>query len=317
MNRDVRSMTKSPKKRDVRRESGITLSALRTFVTVVDAGSFSKAALDLGVSQPSVSIQLNSLERACNVLLLHRRPRLELTDAGRDLLVRARLIISRLEEFEGSVNELRALKRGRLSVGLSGPHVVMPLLAGFVEKHPSLLLSTRIGNTSTLLADVAQCRIDVGIVAMAEAVAALSCTRIVDLRLALCVRRDHAIAKRRAVRPELIAAMPFIMREEGSVTRQIAERVFAASRVKPDIRLEVTGREAMKEAIVAGLGIGVLFAHEADGDSRLVAVEFAEGPASAGIYAVALRESLDIPVVGAFIEHLAAHGKRPPAPRRS
>ena len=312
-------MTKSPQKRDVRRESGITLSALRTFVTVVDAGSFSKAAQDLGVSQPSVSIQLNSLERACNVLLLHRRPRLELTDAGRDLLVRARLIISRLEEFEGSVNELRALKRGRLSVGLSGPHVVMPLLAGFVEKHPSILLSTRIGNTSTLLADVAQCRIDVGIVAMAEEVPALSCTRIVDLQLALCVRRDHALAKRRVVRPRLLSTMPFIMREEGSVTRQIAERVFAASRVKPDIRLEVTGREAMKEAIVAGLGIGVLFAHETDGDSRLVAVEFADAPASAGIYAVALKESLDIPVVGAFIEHLAAHGKLPrqKAPRRS
>lgn len=308
MTLDDGTMTTNAKKRDARRESGITLSALRTFIAVVDAGSFSKAAADLGVSQPSVSIQLNSLERACKVLLLHRRPRLELTDAGRDLLVRARLIISRLEEFEGSVSELRALKRGRLLVGLSGPHVVMPLIASFVEAHPSIALATRIGNTGALLDDVAQCRIDVGIVAMADALASLACTRIADLKLALCVRRDDPLAKRRSIRAEQVAGLDFIMREPGSVTRLVAERVFAAARMAPSTRLEVTGREAMKEAIVAGLGVGVLFAHEADGDSRLVTVEFAEAPAQAGIYAVALRESLDIPAVSAFIEHLAAQG---------
>lgn len=312
-------MTKKPRSGDARRETGISLGALRTFVTVVDAGSFSRAAAELGVSQPSVSIQLNSLERACKVLLLHRRPRLELTDAGRDLLVRARLIISRLQEFEGSVSELRELKRGRLSIGLSGPHVVMPLVASFVERHPSIVLSTRIGNTSTLLADVSQCRIDVAIVAMDAVAASLSCTRIADLRLALCVRRDDPLAKRRTVRPEQLAGLPFIMREEGSVTRLIAENVFGAARVRPTIRLEVTGREAMKEAIVAGLGLGVLFAHEVDGDSRLASVEFADASVGAGIYAVALKESLDIPAVGAFIDHLAAQGPlaRAPGSRRS
>ncbi|MBL8702053.1 MAG: LysR family transcriptional regulator [Alphaproteobacteria bacterium] len=312
-------MTRTPRKGDARRESGITLSALRTFVAVVDAGSFSRAAAALGVSQPSVSIQLNSLERACKVLLLHRRPRLELTDAGRDLLVRARLIISRLEEFEGSVSELRSLKRGRLIVGMSGPHVVMPLIASFVEAHPSIALETRIGNTSTLLDDVAQCRIDVGIVAMADASAGLACARIADLRLALCVRRDDPLARRKVVRAEQAGDLKFIMRERGSITRVVAERVFAAARVRPDTRFEVTGREAMKEAIVAGLGVGILFVHEADGDSRLATVEFADAAASAGIYAVAQRESLDIPAVGAFIDHLEAHGplSRAQAVRRS
>lgn len=312
-------MTKTQKPRDARRVSAITLSALRSFVTVVDTGSFSKAAADLGVSQPSISIQLNSLERACKVLLLRRRPRLEPTEAGRDLLVRARLILSRLDEFEGSVSELRDLKRGRLSIGLSGPHVAMPLIASFVARHESVVLATRFGNTSTLLADVSQGRIDVGIVAMIDPVPALSCTRIADLRLAVCVRRDDPLARRRSLPPAAIGRRPLIMREEGSVTRQTAERVFAAARVRPDIRMEITGREAMKEAIVAGLGIGVLFAHETVGDSRLTAVTFAGSSANAGIYAVALKESLDIPVVGAFIEHLKANAPRRtrPAPRRS
>lgn len=305
-------MARNHERNETKRDSGITLSALRTFVAIVDAGSFSKAAAALGVSQPSVSLQLNSLERACTVLLLHRRPRLDLTDAGRDLLVRARLIISRLDEFESSVSELHALRRGRLKVGMSGPHLVMPLIASFIGAHPGVALSTRIGNTSDLLEDVAQCRIDVGIVAMTEAIATLACRRIAELRLALCMRRDDPLARRRTVRAEHLRDRTLIQREPGSVTRLVGERVFAAAGVAPASRLEVTGREAMKEAIVAGLGIGLLFAHEADGDTRLATVEFGDAAAATGgIYAVAQAESLEIPIVAAFMEHLCA-GKTPP-----
>ena len=289
-----------------RRESGITLHALRTFVVVVDAGSFSRAAAELGVSQPNVSSQLGGLERACRVPLLRRRPRLELTEAGRDLLVRARLILSRLKEFESSVDALHDLRRGRISVGLSGPHVAMQRIASFMAAYPAITVSTRIGNTSALLADIAQCRIDVAMVALAEPAPGLSCTRVFDLRLALCVPRGHALAGRSRIRPEEIAGLPVIRREEGSVTRQVAERVFAAAGIAPGGGLEVIGREALKEAIVAGLGVGVLFAHEAAGDSRLVAVEIAGAAARAGIHAVALEESLDIPTVRAFVDHLLA-----------
>lgn len=289
-----------------RREGGITLAALRTFIAVVDAGSFSRAAAELGVSQPSVSSQLTGLERACRVALLRRRPRLEVTEAGRDLLVRARLILSRLAEFEHSVDALHDLKRGRISVGLSGPHVAMRRIASFIAEHPAIAVSTRIGNTAALLADVAQCRVDVAMVALAAGVPGLASTRIFDLRLALCVRRDHALAGRARVPAGELAGLRFIRREEGSVTRQVAERVFAAAGVVPEVGLDVIGREAMKEAIAAGLGVGVLFAHEAEGDSRLAAVEIAGPEARAGIYAVALAESLEIPTVRAFVDHLLA-----------
>ncbi len=294
-----------------RRDSGITLAALRTFVAVVDAGGLSRAAEALGVSQPSVSIQIAGLERACRVPLLRRRPKLDLTEAGRDLLVRARLILGRLEQFEVSADALRTLRRGRLSVGLSGPHVAMRRIAGFLAAHPGITLSTRVGNTSALLADVGQCRVDVALVAMAAPATGLSCTRIHDLRLALCVPRDHLLAGRKRLAPSSLAGLPFIGREEGSVTRQVAERVFAAAGVAPDQRFEVTGREAMKEAIVAGLGVGVLFDHEAEGDSRLAAVEIAGPEGRAGIYAVALEESRDIPAVHAFLDHLLAEYRGP------
>lgn len=303
------SVTDDPKRdssQEMGRDPGITLAALRTFVAVVDAASFSRAAVDLGVSQPSVSIQINGLERACRVPLLRRRPKLELTEAGRDLLVRARLILSRLDQFETSVDALRSLKRGRLSVGLSGPHMAMQRIASFLACNPAITVSTRIGNTTALLADIHQGRIDVALVAMIAPDSSLSCTRIFDLQLAICLPRDHALAKRSTVTAADLAGYRFIGREDGSVTRDVAGRVFAAAGINPDIRLEVTGREALKEAIVAGLGIGVLFAHEAEGDSRLAAIAFSAPEAQAGIYAVAMAETLEIPTVGAFVAHLVA-----------
>lgn len=294
-----------------RRETGITLAALRTFVTVVEAESFSRAAGLLGISQPGVSSQLQSLEQACGVLLLRRRPRLSLTDEGRDLFVRARLIIGRLEEFEDSVGGLRGLNHGRLSVGLSGPHIAMPLVGSFNEAHPAVALTTRVGNTSALLADIGLCRIDVAIVALDAPAKGLECTKVADLRLALCVRRDDPLARRRRLKPGMLAGREVIAREEGSVTRQMAGRMMGMTRLKEQVRMEVTGREALKEAVVAGLGVGFLFAHEVEGDSRLTAVEF-EGAPSAAIYAVALRESLEIPVVRAFMDHVTNR----PATRR-
>ena len=112
------------------------------------------------------------------------------------------------------------------------------------------------------------------------------------------------MAKRRSIRPGDIAARPLIVREEGSFTRQITERIFVAAGVTPMVRMEVVGREAMKEAIVAGLGIGMLFAQETAGDSRLGTVALAGAPPGTAIYAVSLAESLEIPVVRAFIEHV-------------
>lgn len=291
-------------------ESGITLAALRTFIAVVEAESFSRAAELLGVSQPSVSIQLHGLERACGVLLLRRRPKPALTDAGRDLFVRARLIVGRLREFEDSVGELRELKRGHLSVGLSGPHVALPLIGAFRRAFPAITLETRIGNTTALLADVGQCRIDVALVALAAPVAGLHCAKVTDLSLALCVPAGDPLARRRSLRPQDIRQRPIIQREDGSFTRRLAEGLLAAARVRPAVAMAVTGREALKEAVVAGLGLGFVFAHEVAGDSRLAAVAVEPSPAAA-IYAVALRESLEIPTVRTFIQHVAT----PPAAR--
>lgn len=288
-----------------RREAGVTLSALRCFVAVVEAGGLSRAAEALGVTQPSVSIQLQSLEDSCGVLLVHRRPKLHLTEDGRDLFVRARLILSRVEEFEASVQELRSLRRGSLTIGFSTPHFTMPIIARFLQSHPTVALRTRIGNTGTLLEDVAQCRIDVGVMSMMEADPSLACQLIAEPALAICCRVDDPLARSKRLRPRDLADAPLIMREPGSMTRQLVEAAFAADGVTPRVRLEIGAREAIKEAVAAGLGVGVLFDQEMGSDSRLATVPLARAPGSSGVFAVALKEATEIPTVAAFFAAIA------------
>ena len=286
-------------------EPSVTLPGLRAFVATAEALSFSAAAQALGVSQPTVSIQVAALEQACGVLLFQRKPQLVLTGPGQDLFVIARLILSRVDEFDASVRDLRVMQRGRLSIGLSTPHVAMPLIAGFAARFPSIQITTIIGNTSTLLEDVGRCRIDIGIMTLLDPPQNLACQLISAPRLAICVRRDDPLGDFASVEPKTLADRAFVLRERGSMTRQVLEAGFEMAGIALRAGLELGSREAMKEAVAAGLGIGALFEGELGDDARLLAIPFDHLPHRTGVYAVAVKESLDIPAVGAFLDHVA------------
>lgn len=288
-----------------RLDRGVTLSGLRTFVAVVQARGLSGAARVLGVTQPSVSVQLAALERACGVLLCHRKPEFALTDAGADVFVRARLILSRVDEFESALDHLQQAA-GRVSVGLSTPHVAMPLLAGFRAAHPAISLQVSMGNTTTLLEEVARCRVDVAVMTLREPPPNLLCVKVASPRLAVCLRADHPLARRRTLRPADLAALEIIAREPGSQTRALFDETLARAGVKPRVVMEVGNREALREAVAAGLGVGMLFDNENGEDRRFALVPLQGVPHAPGVYAVALSESLGIPGVQALVEHLRA-----------
>lgn len=299
-----------------KREHGVTLAALRTFVAVADTGSFSRAAEALGVTQPSVSIQLAALEEACGVLLFRRRPAPALTDAGREMYVRARQVLAQLDAFDGSVHELRGLHRGRLSIGFSAPHCALPLVASFIGRHAALTVTTAVGNTASLLEDVGRCRVDVGVMTLPGPDPQFACVRIASPRLAVCVREGDPLAALAAVHPRELARSRFIVREPGSMTRRLVEQLFAAEGLAFEPAMVLAGREAMREAVAAGLGVGALFDDELAGDTRLRAVPLLGRVPASGVYAVALNESLEIPAVRAFIDH-AASAALSPQPDRS
>ena len=291
-----------------RRGGGVTLLALRAFVAVAEKGSFSEAARTLGVSQPSVSVQLATLEESCGVLLCHRKPEIALTDAGQSLYTRARLVLSRVEEFEAAAGAAVLAVNGRLKIGTSAPHATMPLIAGFQRRHPGAEVAVSIGNTTTLTDDIARCRIDVGVMTLTETMPHLACALVSAPRLTVFMRTDDPLSQRTTLSPAELAGRPFVLREPGSQTRKLLESTFAAENVPLVAAMEIATREAVREAVAAGIGLGAVFEGENGCDGRLASVPFRSLPSASGVYAVALRESLGIPSVQGFFDHLAAAG---------
>ena len=284
-------MTTEAESEPRRRDGSPSLTALRVFVAVVETGSFSKAAVAIGMSQPNVSFQIGNLEQSCG---------------GRELFVRARLVLSRVEEFDNQVRDLRELQHGRLSVGLSTPPFAMALIAAFAAEHPTIELATRLGNSGSLLADLAACSIDVGVMTLLEPNPQFACTLVAKQRLVVCLPRAHRLARQASITLRDLGVESLISREPGSMTREILDRALAARRIEPRIRLEVGSREAMKEAVAAGLGVGTVLDGEAGADSRLRFAPIAGVSIAAGVFAVCLKESLDIPTVAAFVALAAA-----------
>lgn len=293
------------------RVGGITLASLRAFVAVVEARSFSEGARALGLTQPSVSVQVAALEQACGLLLCRRKPEFDLTEPGRALFVKARSVIQGVEELEATVAGIQ-VSSGRLCIGVSVPHVAMALLASFRQSHPEVVIDLAMGNTATLLAELARCRVDVGIMTLIEPDPAFECRLLCRPRLMVCMPALDPWAQRKSVRINDLVGRALVMREPGSQTRALLESLLAQSGVLPASSIETGTREAMREAVAAGLGIGVMFDNEHGHDRRLALVPLQGAPATPAVYAVALPESLGLPAVRSWMDHVRSVSSRQP-----
>lgn len=284
------------------RLGNITLAGLRAFVAVAEARSFSEGARALGLTQPSVSVQVAALEQACGLLLCRRKPEFELTEPGRALFLRARGVITGVEELEAAVAGV-PVASGRLCVGVSVPHVAMTLLAGFRRAHPDVGIELAMGNTASLLAELARCRVDVAVMTLIEPDPAFDCRLLCRPRLMVCMRLDDPWARRKTVHVDDLVGRALVMREPGSQTRALLESLLAQAGVSPASAIEMGSREAMREAVAAGLGIGVMFDNEHGHDTRLALVPLQGAPSTPAVYAVALPESLGLPAVRRWMDH--------------
>lgn len=295
------------------REGNITLAGLRAFVAVTEARGFSEGARTLGLTQPSVSVQVAALEQACGLLLCRRKPEFELTEAGRAVYVKARNVMAGVEELEGVISGAQN-SAGRMVIGVSVPHVAMPLLTAFRQAYPEVGLELVMGNTAILLDRLVRCQIDVGIMTLIEPAPGFDCTLVSMPRLMVCVRSDDAWAQRKSVPVRDLVGRAMVMREQGSQTRALLDSIFARAGLLPTQALEMGSREAMREAVAAGLGTGVMFDNEHGHDMRLALVPLLGIGATPGVYSVALRESLGLPAVRSWDHHVRACAVSKPSP---
>jgi aminoethylphosphonate catabolism LysR family transcriptional regulator len=274
---------------------------LRAFHAVAAEGSFTRAASRLGVTQPTLSAQVKALEESYGVALFDRRGRgVVATALGEALLEITRRLFLLEEEAAELLGRTRELTTGRLRIGADGPYHVVPLLAAFARRYPRIHVALSIGNSEEVLAELFRYEADIVVVADIADDPRLDRVLCAVHRLVVFVPRDHPWARRRGIRLRDLEGMPMVLREEGSKTRRVFEAAIGRAEVSPRTVMEIESREAVREAVAAGLGIGVVSEAEFGHDERLVRIPVLDAPLETREYLIALKERRKLRIVSAF-----------------
>jgi LysR family transcriptional regulator, low CO2-responsive transcriptional regulator len=242
---------------------------IRAFDAVAREGSFSKAAKALGVTQPALTIQVKALEERHGVKLLERRAGgVKLTTMGVQLFRMSRQIAGLEERIRETLAGKQELQGGHLRLAADGPHIVMGLLNRFLNRYPGVRLSVAMGNTEFVRRQLLEGSVDVAILPKVKGHPQIHAQPLWHHKAVLIVAATHPWAGRRSVTLESLDGEPMIAREEGSMTQRVVNEALARAGVKPRIVLQLGSREAVCEAVSAGLGHSVIWELEAYGSTR-------------------------------------------------
>jgi LysR family transcriptional regulator, low CO2-responsive transcriptional regulator len=282
--------------------TSISHSQLRAFHAVATEGSFTKAAQLLNVTQPTLSGQVRTLEERFGVRLFdRRRRRIEVTDIGRNLLdITFRMFSLELDAVQG-LSAAHALKRGHLRIGADAPYHSVPFLSAFHRRYPDLRLSMTMGNTKSLLDDLLDQRCDVAIAANVKTDSRIFALPFRQDQFIAFVDRAHPWARRRGVTLTELASQRLLLREPTSNTRQTFDAAMAKANIVLGEVLEIGSREAIKEAVAAGLGVGIIAQSELGDDLRLKALPFEGQQITSTEFVACLQERKGSPLVKAFL----------------
>lgn len=238
----------------------LSIQSLRVFLCILEHGSFSAAGRELGMTQPAVSNHLHALEERFGVTLLVRGGRgAQATPAGECLAEHARCVLEEILDLEEDMAHFSD-PRGRLVVGASTtpgevfiPHVAVELS----ERYPEVALDVQIADTEESLAALLEREVEVAIVGREVDEHRLSGQEIEQDELVLVVAASDPLAGSEAAVEDL-AERQFVMREDGSATRVVAEERLAAAGIAPRVAMELGSNAAVIGAVAEGAGIGIV-----------------------------------------------------------
>ena len=242
-----------------------TFRQLQIFESIYRLGSFTRAAEELFLTQPTVSMQIKKLTDAVGVPLFeHVGRNIQPTEAGSELYQACRQIFEILSNLEMKVADLQGLKRGRLRVGVvtTAKYLAPEMLGRFGQAYPGIDLALKVSNRERIIERMYANEDDLYIMGQApdgdmECVSYLFAPN----PLAVMASRDHPLAGKKKISLERLSEEPFIVREPGSGIRDATFKKFEEKGLRPNIRMEIGSNEAIKHTIVSGLGISVMSVH--------------------------------------------------------
>ena len=279
---------------------------LRAFNAVATHGSYTRAAEVLHVSQPTLSAHVKELEERYSVKLFERRGRgVVLTSFGRSVLD----ITHRLFRIETEVEELfisaRELVTGQLRVGADSPYHIIPIMAAFQGRYPGIQLSISFGNSEQLLKSLLSSKCDIAVLPNVPGDdRRLSSVPLKPDRLVVFVNQSHAWATRSSIRLQELKDERLVLRESGSNTRALFVKAMREMNIPVNDVMEIGSREGVREAVAAGLGVGVVSESEFGCDNRLHALVVSDARLEDVEFVVCLKERRTMRVIRAFFDLL-------------
>jgi aminoethylphosphonate catabolism LysR family transcriptional regulator len=281
----------------------MNLTQLKAFHVVASAGSFSLAARTEGVSQPTLSAQVKTLEATYGIGLFNRRGRgVQMTPAGQSLFSITTRLFAASEEAHALLAGSRDLTRGHLRVSADSAYHVIPILAELKKRHAGLTFTLKVDNSAAVLEHLISHAADVAVMAKVTSDPRIHSMKLREDRLVLFVPRKHPFARRRRMRLSDLAGGDIVVRERGSITREVFETGLAAARVVPGSLVEVQTREAVRETVAAGFGIGVVFDSEFGNDARFHPIAVTDADLNVGEYVACLEDRRRLALVRAFLD---------------
>ncbi|MDX2499640.1 MAG: LysR substrate-binding domain-containing protein [Deltaproteobacteria bacterium] len=252
----------------------LNLNQLRVFYHAAKNLNYTVAASELFITQPAVTAQMKAFEEACNLKLFRKKGRnLILTDEGRELFGYAEKIFKYEKEIENAIADMHELKRGVLSLGTTKAYAryFMPLmLSNFHESYPDIKIQLYEGSSLDMTTGLLEYKNEVAVIAKAADLPEVNFFPFSKEEMAVIVAPDHHLTKQNAVSFEELAEEPFIMKEKGSGTRKLVELSFEKANCEPNILMETSNTEFIKQLVQRGDGISMVV-------KEAVALELGEG----------------------------------------
>lgn len=294
----------------------ITLRQLKIFEAVARHLSFSRAAEELHLTQPAVSMQVQALEDQAGLPLTEQAgKKVRLTAAGEEVARQARRIAEQLREAGEALAALKGVESGRLKIGVvsTAKYFAPSLLAEFRRRHPGVELELTVNNRGVIVRLLAENGIDLAIMGTPpnefETVAKI----FADHPLVFIAAPNHPLADQKRIDPRRLAAETLLIREPGSGTRTALERFLAEHQVAPGARMELGSNETIKQAVMSGLGLSFISEHTIGLEcsvGRLVVLDIADTPVKRQWRLVYRTDKRLMPAATAFVDFMDSEGSR-------